>query len=300
MLTVDRLVRILKKPMGILKKEGERLSFTEVNEPFCALSGYTREDLANVDPSLLLASEQSHSALSQFDTEDFLKTEITVFSKDRTKVYLEVELYRLNEGNSELIIAFADHISSKKWIDQQVASHPIFCSGIINPSYILTRCDMYYDPIVEPFSQYECHSVFELIAEIDHPVMKQVLEETRQTKQTKEVILRTAKMAEVVEWKMKVIVHPFFDGSGSFLEYAFAISQLDLYEESNDPSIRLKVLMAQRNISAQCLSKATGITIQTISKLRNGKVAKPQLLTAQLIATELGVGVSDIWEETRR
>ncbi|WP_282939741.1 helix-turn-helix domain-containing protein [Paenibacillus sp. RC67] len=300
MLTVESLVRILKKPMGIIKIEGETLSFMEVNEPFCALSGYTREELLHVDPSEMLAKGDPKPTFHFFEDDSFLRTEITALSKDQTEVFLEVELYRIHEGPNEFIIAFADHISSKKWIDHYVANKPILCSGIVNPSYILTRYEMYFDPIVDHKSRFEHKSIFELIAKVDHPVMKQLLEEIKLTKQTKEVILRTTKLKGLLELKMKIMVHPFFDGAGTFLEYAFVISQLEQYEMIENAAVRLKVLMAQRSMSAQSLSEATGITIQTISKLRNGKVMKPQLLTAQLIAGELGVVVSDIWAETRR
>ncbi|WP_028550107.1 helix-turn-helix domain-containing protein [Paenibacillus sp. UNC451MF] len=300
MLTVESLVRILKKPMGIIKIDGEILSFLEVNEPFCALSGYTREELMKVDPHLMLAREQSNPAFTQLENDQFLKTEVTVLSKDHLNVILEVELYLIDDGPNQLIIVFADHISSKKWIDHQIANNPILCSGVVNSSYIMTRYDMYFDPIVDHKSRFEQESIFELIAKADHPVMKKLLEEIKQTKQTKEVVLRTTKLADQLELKMKIMVRPFFDGVGTFLEYAFVISQLELFEVSADPAVRLKVLMAQRNMSAQSLSEATNITIQTISKLRNGKVTKPQLLTAQLIAGELGVAVSDIWAETRR
>nr|WP_281378797.1 helix-turn-helix transcriptional regulator [Paenibacillus phyllosphaerae] len=54
-------------------------------------------------------------------------------------------------------------------------------------------------------------------------------------------------------------------------------------------------MMARRKISAQELSESTGISVQTISKLRNGKILKPQRLTAELLATVLGVKPQDIW-----
>lgn len=301
MLTVESLIRILKKPMGIIKIDGEKLSFLEVNEPFCALSGYTREELMGIDPSLMLAQgQQPDLSLFSFDDDAFLRTEITALSKGHNEVYLEVELYRIHDGSNDLIIVFADHTSSKKWIDHQVENKPILCSGIVNASYMMTRYEKYFDPIVDHKSGLDHESIFELIAKEDRPVLKQILEEIKYTKQTKEIVLKTSQVKDLMELKMKITVRPFFDGTGTFLEYAFVISQLELFELSEDASIRLKVLMAQRSMSAQSLSEATGITIQTISKLRNGKVMKPQLLTAQLIAGELGVAVSDIWSETRR
>jgi lambda repressor-like predicted transcriptional regulator len=58
--------------------------------------------------------------------------------------------------------------------------------------------------------------------------------------------------------------------------------------------------MAKRDLSASQLSLATGISLQTISKLRNGKISRPQRLTAELIASELRVDVQEIWPELVR
>nr|WP_272898796.1 helix-turn-helix transcriptional regulator [Paenibacillus sp. MMS18-CY102] len=64
--------------------------------------------------------------------------------------------------------------------------------------------------------------------------------------------------------------------------------------------MKLKIWMAKRDISTSQLSLSTGISIQTISKLRNGKITKPQRLTAELIASELRVEITDIWPEVGR
>ncbi|NIK67559.1 MULTISPECIES: helix-turn-helix domain-containing protein [unclassified Paenibacillus] len=66
-----------------------------------------------------------------------------------------------------------------------------------------------------------------------------------------------------------------------------------------DSSKRLKMWMAKRDISANQMAAATNISLQTISKLRNGHIQKPNRLTAELIAGELQVAVSDIWPEVR-
>lgn len=67
----------------------------------------------------------------------------------------------------------------------------------------------------------------------------------------------------------------------------------------HDSAKRLKMWMAKRDISANQMATATNISLQTISKLRNGHIKKPSRLTAELIAAELQVAVSDIWQEVR-
>lgn len=62
-----------------------------------------------------------------------------------------------------------------------------------------------------------------------------------------------------------------------------------------DPGKILRMLMAQHNINTSELAAKTGLSQATISNLRTGKISKPQLLTAQLIAEALQVEVSRIW-----
>jgi DNA-binding Xre family transcriptional regulator len=66
-----------------------------------------------------------------------------------------------------------------------------------------------------------------------------------------------------------------------------------------DSAKRLKMWMAKRDISTNQLAASTNISLQTISKLRNGHIQKPNRLTAELIASELQVAVRDIWPEVR-
>lgn len=63
----------------------------------------------------------------------------------------------------------------------------------------------------------------------------------------------------------------------------------------SDASYKLRLLMLERSISVTRLAELTQISLTTISNIRNGKIKKPQRLTAQLIADELGVSPSDIW-----
>ncbi|GLX69137.1 helix-turn-helix domain-containing protein [Paenibacillus glycanilyticus] len=83
-------------------------------------------------------------------------------------------------------------------------------------------------------------------------------------------------------------------------EYALHEDSLTVINHVSEPAKRLKMWMAKRDLSANQLSAATHISLQTISKLRNGHIAKPNRLTAELIAGELQVAVSDIWPEVRK
>ncbi|UQZ83755.1 helix-turn-helix protein [Paenibacillus konkukensis] len=304
MLTIESLVRIVKKPMGIIRIDDTKLSFVEINEALCLISGFSKADLMKLDPSVLLTEDRSAppaSELAQLRQRQYIRKEISIFSQNKSVVFFEVEAYRMDDGDERLLIVFAENICAKKWIEKQIERSPVLCSGILNSSNYVERFDVYFDPQLRSKAGFEHMSVFELIAAEDHPKIRQALDEIRLTRQTKELVLRTSRLAYFQqELELKMTMCPFFDGFGAIQEYGFVVSQLQPYEETAEPSVKLKVIMAQKNISAQNLSEATGISAQTISKLRNGKIARPQLLTAQVIASELGVHVADIWTSTRK
>lgn len=58
----------------------------------------------------------------------------------------------------------------------------------------------------------------------------------------------------------------------------------------------LRIVMAEKNIKANKLSKETGIAETTISNLRNGKTNGIAFETLEKLAEHLGVSVSDLFE----
>ena len=79
-----------------------------------------------------------------------------------------------------------------------------------------------------------------------------------------------------MQLELQITYRPFFHGDGSLKNIAFIVTDIQSIAENRstavDPSVTLKVLMARKYMSAQELSSATGISLQTISKLRNGKI----------------------------
>lgn|GEM_PF-4931340 len=123
---------------------------------------------------------------------------------------------------------------------------------------------------------------------------------------TQETILTTAKQKEIpvhVEFRT-LTVTDHDDANYALLifedksEYALD-EPLTAINQVHDSAKRLKMWMAKRDISTNQLASITNISLQTISKLRNGHIKKPNRLTAELIAAELQVAVSDIWPEVR-
>ncbi len=61
-----------------------------------------------------------------------------------------------------------------------------------------------------------------------------------------------------------------------------------------DPATKLRVLMAERDVNVSELADMTGLSRNTISRLRNGEV-NPTHETAYRVASALGVRTSSIW-----
>lgn len=62
-----------------------------------------------------------------------------------------------------------------------------------------------------------------------------------------------------------------------------------------DPSTRLKVLMAERDINVSELADMTGLHKNTIVAIRTGDTTRPCTETRYAIARALNVKVNDIW-----
>ncbi|TYP79339.1 helix-turn-helix domain-containing protein [Paenibacillus methanolicus] len=109
--------------------------------------------------------------------------------------------------------------------------------------------------------------------------------------------IRTKWLVNEESLEVTLTLAPFYHSDNTLNQYAFIVT--DLRSSQGDPAVKLKIMMARCNLSALDLSESTGISVQTISKLRNGRIQKPQRLTAELLATELGVKPQDIWACTR-
>ena len=64
--------------------------------------------------------------------------------------------------------------------------------------------------------------------------------------------------------------------------------------EDHSITVRLDILLKEREISAADLSKAVGITEANLSKLRNGKVSAVRFSTLTTLCRELGCGIDEL------
>lgn len=300
---LQTLLQLLNhKAMAVIQTTGDRtLSFADCNETLLELTGYSRQELLSQDPlSLLADTPLSHINRTRnlLTRRQYFKTEAAFWTPKKQRLHIELELHPLALPGGDLQLVIVEPICTRKWIKHQLIKQSVIVSGVLSPSLVIELYDPYFDSILEHKMAYETFSALDFISELDYPAVQQALTEISEQGKPKELVLRTTKLSNVLELELKITLRPFFNGSGRLFNYGFIITELKPYEESDNAAIRLKIVMAQRSMSAQALAEATGITVQTISKLRNGKIAKPQRLTAQLIAAELGVSVSDIWSDT--
>jgi DNA-binding Xre family transcriptional regulator len=144
------------------------------------------------------------------------------------------------------------------------------------------------------------HSIFDFLNAAEHDLIRAQFKQCATDKIQQNLYMRTLRFDELSELALRTTICPIYNGFGEIEQFAFSIWEMQESSNSEQSGTKLKIWMAKRDLSASQLSLSTGISLQTISKLRNGKISKPQRLTAELIASELRVDVQEIWPELIR
>lgn len=285
----------------IEEKQGD-VCVLDANDAFIRLTGYNRDDLI---------VEQGSGFVFPSPAQLFrraVKSEMTLIASTGVELHVRCEKIPLTAGpaacsnvnnDNKTLIIFED-LTAYNWISQQLLSRNILVSGIVDEHmHIRFLRDRLAPLMFEPDRMLEDESLLAFVADADHELIRSVLEQAPSMSGEQSMTLRTSKQSGV-ELELELIYVPIMDGCGKLKEFAFVIWDLRPADNAADPSVKLKIWMAKRDISAGALSAATGISLQTISKLRNGKISKPQRLTAELIAAELGIEVNEIWPIVRK
>ncbi|MFD1955901.1 helix-turn-helix domain-containing protein [Paenibacillus thailandensis] len=188
-------------------------------------------------------------------------------------------------------------LSSQLWLRQRCDGDHVLVSGVVDEAHKIKFLLNSRPLELQEAERSDDESIFRYVEKEEWSRVLKTTAEAVKQKQARTVVIRSANLGAILD--MNITFQPIFDGFGKVKEYAFVLHDLKPVEKSADSSIKLKIWMAKRDINASQLAAATGITPQTISKLRNGKIIRPHRLTAELIAAELRVDVSDIWTEVR-
>ncbi|MFF2482010.1 helix-turn-helix domain-containing protein [Paenibacillus sp. NPDC058071] len=286
----------LEQPMVIVRVTRDVVVFYEVNSAFGRLTGYTGEQLRNKPVKSVIGPYSDRTAARPFKREGALTT-----ARKRI-VPVRMENKPLDYGSSEngLTLMQFEDLSAQKWIDRQAELHQVLVSGVVDTTYHIRYLrDTRTRSLLQPEVPLEDETFFQFITESELSRITDLIPETNQIKKLNTIIIRTVEL-NGIQLELTVSFTPLFDGFGKLKEYAFVILDYKPVNDFIDSATKLKIWMAKRDISANQLSAATNISLQTISKLRNGKIEKPQRLTAELIASELRIDVSEIWPEVRK
>lgn len=280
--------------MVILKQNKRETLIEDANVAFSRLTGYSLEEM--------IERSREHIKNNYFiDTSrQILKSEVIIRTKLKRPVSIRVNQQPLPEARPDgyrRSLLLIEDLSSFKWIEQQCGKNRVLLSGTLDKhQHIRFFRDRFAPLLFKPDRTLEDETLMNFIADTEQERLKEVLQEAYRKKKERCLKLQTSKLSGI-ELELSITFAPILDGFDEVKEFAFVIWDLKPIDEKICSSLKLKICMAKRDISAAQLAASTGISIQTISKLRNGKIVKPQRLTAELIASELQVDIGEIWQQ---
>lgn len=222
-------------------------------------------------------------------------------TRTQKSIVLDVKMLETASREGPYYLLTATDLSADLWIDQQSKSGKSFYVGILDKHYIVRKFHVNFTPAVEPADVTVLnHSIFDFLNVAEHERIRAQLRECILDRNQRDLFMHTLRFDELSELALRTTICPIYNGFGEIEQFAFSIWEMQESSSSEQSGTKLKIWMAKRDLSASQLSLSTGISMQTISKLRNGKIIKPQRLTAELIASELRVDVQEIWPELVR
>ncbi|MBB3112194.1 DNA-binding Xre family transcriptional regulator/PAS domain-containing protein [Paenibacillus phyllosphaerae] len=286
----ETIFQTLDTPMALLQGSPDQPFFDRTNDAFVRLTGYSEAELAKLKLYTLF-TDWSESSLSEEKALHALRP------KHSQPIQVKLTCKRLETHPVPVWLLTAEDVSAALWIEEQLRTQTVLISGIVDANFMIDRIDKKYpmsvfDPGIDSIDQ----SVMGIVHEDEQERAMEAVKRAVLGRKPESLTIRTKRLADTLDLEVNLIFAPFYHGDSSLKQYAFVVTDLRPSSEQADPSVKLKILMARCNIAAQDLSESTGISVQTISKLRNGKIRKPQRLTAELIANELGVKPNDIWD----
>ncbi len=204
-----------------------------------------------------------------------------------------------DEEGRPMFLIIAKDMSAEKWLEQQSRTGKALYTGICDSQYLIRMFNTHVQQTMSDISIVN-QSIFDYLDPSEHDTIREQLLSCGMAEYPCDIVVHTIKFDELSELELRATICIIFDGFGHIQQYAFSVWDMRESEEADQPGMKLKIWMAKRDISASQLSALTGISMQTISKLRNGKILKPQRLTAELVASELNVDVNTLWPEIGR
>ncbi|WP_138755284.1 helix-turn-helix domain-containing protein [Paenibacillus sinopodophylli] len=301
---MNHLFYLLSDPMLIVECDESRWSISDVNQAFVVFSGFKKSDLMLLDPSLIISTDEHTLSFDRVihllsDESACSPTlECKLITKASVPADIRMTCRKLQIGERTVYVLICKDMREAKWVDEYITHKKIMVSSIINERYSIMSLKHYYAPVQQPSSSYVNKSIFELVADHDQSKLKRALEYAKNNR-TEEAVDFQLQLGDR-HYSSEAVIQPFYNGNRSFKNFVVILTSLHVNNQDEDPSYKLRMLMLSKNISVTSLAQSTLISLTTISKIRNGKIKKPQRLTAELIAGELGVRPETIWSSFKR
>ncbi|WP_338554823.1 helix-turn-helix domain-containing protein [Paenibacillus sp. KS-LC4] len=289
----------LADPMMIVEYDFNRWYIRDINKAFTGLSGYRKHELLEVNPEDFVKDSQPFGQLMAKLIEDDQLTfdcELTTRSTMTAIVRLSCRKFQMEEQTYYMLVC--KDVSAERWGDEFAVDHKIMMAIGISEQFRIFSLKRYFAPLAQGSASFLNRSIFDLVAEEHRAPLRRIMERVKSIGKIEHLELHM----QLGDGKdtAKALIKPFYSGNKAFHSYLIMLTELNRQAQEEDPSYKLRMLMLSKNISATSLSRSTLISLTTISKIRNGKIKKPQRLTAELIASELGVKPEAIWSSFKQ
>ncbi|MCM3630519.1 helix-turn-helix domain-containing protein [Paenibacillus glycanilyticus] len=296
---MDNVFYLLADPMFIVELEHNRWYIRDINYAFTKLTGYKKAELTDADPDGLLRRGYSFGGLmTQLGDEHEQTVEQELISKTTASIPVRFSSRRLPSTQQSCFIIICKDMSEEKYIEEFAMDNQILMSFRVSDQFRITNATRYYSPFKQPGINLVNQVVFDHVAEDSRKSLRRIMDyaRTHGTTEHAEIRLHIGDQFRMTS----AVIKPFYSGNKEFKSFVILLTGMLQSAREEDAAYKLRMLMLNKNITATSLAQSTLISLTTISKIRNGKIKKPQRLTAELIAGELGVKPESIWSSFKR
>ncbi|GLX66192.1 helix-turn-helix domain-containing protein [Paenibacillus glycanilyticus] len=296
---MDNVFYLLTDPMFIVELEHNRWYIRDINYAFTTLTGYKKAELTDADPDGLLRRGFTFGGLmTQFGDDNEQTVEQELISKSTASLPVRFTSRRLPSSEQTCYIIIVKDISEEKYIEEFAMDNQVLMSIRVSEQFRITNATRYYSPFKQRGNNLMNQFIFDHVAEENRKSLRRIMEyaRTHGTAEHAEIRLHIGDQVRLTT----AVIKPFYSGNKEFKSYVILLTGILQPAREEDAAYKLRMLMLSKNVTATSLAQSTLISLTTISKIRNGKIKKPQRLTAELIAGELGVKPETIWSGFKR
>ncbi|PWV97288.1 PAS domain S-box-containing protein [Paenibacillus cellulosilyticus] len=276
------------------------IRITDMNDAFCEWSGYRKDSLLGTTPSQLIELEQVSNPFERLEGLSQSVSSASPFYckfRSRNGIMFEVrlEVLRIGQSDTQLkryAVVFHD-VTEQRWIDSIIREEKAVGAAILTRDHAIQWVSSYVTPVRHEQSAFLNQQFHQYVSINDRRHVKRSLDYASANRTPQPCSFSLVHDDEA--YLARAIFMSFQRWNGSVRSHAVVMLQMEPLHTDVDSSAKLRLLMTAKNISVTELARSTHISLTTISKIRNGKIKKPKRMTAELIASQLGVVPEAIW-----